>query len=213
MNRPVVLTQRSVPVEHRSEVGDYLDRRWIELLSGLSGKPLLMLPNHLTAARASLEGQRPTLIILTGGNDLSLPGAQDMSQARDEVESWLCTWAEAEGIPVLGVCRGAQFLAARAGGVPVRAPDHAGSTHRVQVITDPGWGWPTSFPVASHHNWALPVSALPQRLDVIAVAEDHTVEAFAHRELPQWGLMWHPERELSGGSGRAALRSILAGAR
>lgn len=212
MNRPIVLTQRSVPVEDRGEVGDYLDRRWIELLSALSEHPLMMLPNHLTAARACLAEQRPALIILTGGNDLSLPGADDTSQARDEVESWLCTWAEADGIPVLGVCRGAQFLATRAGGDLARAPDHAGSTHWVQVITDPGWGWPTSFPVASHHNWALPVSTLPQRLDVIAVAEDHTVEAFVHRELPQWGLMWHPERELPGGSGRAALRSILAGA-
>ncbi|MEV4195598.1 hypothetical protein, partial [Streptomyces toxytricini] len=22
-----------------------------------------------------------------------------------------------------------------------------------------------------------------------------TVEAFAHRDLPWWGLMWHPERD------------------
>jgi Predicted glutamine amidotransferases len=211
MNRPVVLTQRSIPVEHRGEVGDYLDRRWVELLSALSQQPLLMLPNHVTAARTCLSKQRPALIILTGGNNLNLPGAGDTSEARDEVESWLCAQAEADAIPVLGVCRGAQFLAARAGAMPVQAPGHAGRTHLVEVVTDPGWGWPASFRVTSHHNWVLPASALPQRLDVIAVADDKTVEAFGHRELPQWGLMWHPEREQPGGSGQNALRSILAG--
>jgi gamma-glutamyl-gamma-aminobutyrate hydrolase PuuD len=29
----------------------------------------------------------------------------------------------------------------------------------------------------------------------VALAPDGTVEAFVHRDFPQWGIFWHPERE------------------
>ena len=43
----------------------------------------------------------------------------------------------------------------------------------------------------------------------IAVAPDDTVEAAVHRELEQWGVMWHPERPPSGEPELEILRALF----
>ncbi len=35
---------------------------------------------------------------------------------------------------------------------------------------------------------------VPNELEVWAKADDGVVKAIKHKELPVWGIMWHPER-------------------
>ena len=37
-------------------------------------------------------------------------------------------------------------------------------------------------------------SDLADCLEPIAFDDNGVVEAFKHKELPQWGIVWHPER-------------------
>lgn len=122
--------------------------------------------------------------------------------------------AAAQQIPVLGVCRGAQLLAARLGAHLERRPGHAGTQHGVRTL--PGappmpWIWPARFEVTSHHDWVISRHPLPAGIKVLAEADDGTVEAFAHPTERQWGLMWHPEREPAGGYADRVLQHLAGG--
>jgi putative glutamine amidotransferase len=198
---------RRAPVD---EPGDWLDDRWYPLLRQC-GMVALPLPNHLDTARALWRATQPAALVLSGGNDLShLPDARDVWLPRDAVENWALDTAEHSGIPVVGICRGAQLLAHRAGAPLVRDSLHAGTRHSVLATSTAGFGWPDQFTVASHHNWTIPAGTLPALFDVLAIATDGTAEAFQHRQQPHFGLMWHPERESDpAGPGRVALAAIL----
>ncbi|MGW1071555.1 gamma-glutamyl-gamma-aminobutyrate hydrolase family protein [Streptomyces sp. NPDC002537] len=209
----VAVTQRRVRFDHRGEEGDYLDGRWMSLLSD---HRLMLVPNHLAVARRTLVGLSLAAIVLSGGNDLlAAPSCTDRAPERDAVEDWLLQHAERCVVPVVGICRGAQALAVRAGArLADGADEHAGTRHAVRAVTATPWGWPKEFTVASHHRYVLPADRFPADLRVLALADgDDTVEAFAHRRLPWWGLMWHPEREQHPGPATRALHHLLRTAR
>ena len=155
--------------------------------------------------------------LLTGGHDVSpeLYGAQRLpvcgacSPERDRMESALLNLAMAADKPVLGICRGVQFINAALGGtlwqdLPSQRPspvDHHQSppydvpAHSVSVLP----GTPLAAAIGagerrvnSYHHQAVRDLAAPLR--AMAVAEDGLVEALwhpAHRFL--WGVQWHPE--------------------
>jgi len=49
--------------------------------------------------------------------------------------------------------------------------------------------------VNSYHQFGIEKLALNSSLKPIAWAEDGSIEALMHKELPIYGIMWHPERE------------------
>lgn len=224
---PVVLiTQRVVVFPLREERGDYLDQRWFHLFQDL-GVDAYAAPNNQPAAVELYTRIGPDLLVLSGGNNLGplisrgavTELADDVAEERDLVESALLALAERDGVAVLGVCRGAQLIAARMGALLHPDPRHAGTRHTVRRVDgltvhskDLTWGaWPQHFTVASHHHWVLPTaSELPPELCAVAVADDETVEAFTDRGGQTLGIMWHPEREPSPlHPGRSALRRII----
>ena len=104
-----------------------------------------------------------------------------------------------EGIPMLGVCLGHQSLGEAFGGRTVRArrtmhgktgPVH----HEGNGIFE---GIPTPFDVARYHSLVTDSAALPEELVPVAwstdSADDGEVQAMHHRELPLWGVQFHPE--------------------
>lgn len=187
----VAVTQRVNSVPGRGELRDALDQRLIQWLVQAGALPVVV-PNTLSCENVAdektlarwLGAVRPGALLLSGGNDI---GEQP---ARDATERSLLAWAAAERVPVLGICRGMQMLAVWAGGELERKEGHVGVRHALR-ISGVEEGWPVE--VNSYHNWAL--VACPAGFEVEARAEDGSIEAIRHAELPWEGWMWHPERE------------------
>lgn len=97
------------------------------------------------------------------------------------------------GLPVLGVCLGHQGLCYLAGGLvaPAPAPMHG----RISEIRHDGNGLfegiPSPLRVVRYHS--LAVESLPEVIEVQAWSPDGVVMAARHRELPLWGVQFHPE--------------------
>lgn len=165
-----------------AERRDALDQRWHRFLEacGIVGFPV---PNHVASALALFEAVDG--LLLTGGNDLACLGGD--SHERDRTEDALLDAARRRGVPVIGVCRGMQFLGSRFACRIEGVAGHAGTTHRLYGAKG------HERAVRSYHGYG--VMAAGPEIAVLAKAPDGTIEAFAHRALPIHGLMWHPERE------------------
>jgi putative glutamine amidotransferase len=204
--RFIALSQRVVEVAGYGERRDVVDQQWSVWLHSLGLVPI-PVPNRLAALPAFLERIRPDGVILSGGNNLSgdaYEGAgtgsvDDLAPERDATEAALVKFAIERQLPLLGCCRGLQFLQVYFGGKLSRVPEtvkHVASTHPVRWTEK--WAQRLSgteaIEVNSFHNYGIAGGSLAGELLGLAVAADQTVEAFVHRRHPIAGIMWHPER-------------------
>jgi GMP synthase (glutamine-hydrolysing) len=97
------------------------------------------------------------------------------------------------GKPVLGICYGHQFLAKVLAG-----PEHVRQAARpefgfleLRLAPNPLFqGLPETLAMASHYDEACD---LPAEFKVLAASPDCAVHAFQYRDLPVWGVQFHPE--------------------
>lgn len=187
----VGVTQRVDAVAGRGELRDALDQRLIQWLVQAGFLPVV-IPNTLSETKQPdeitleswLQTVRPTALVLSGGNDIG------ECPARDATERFVLSWAKERRVPVLGICRGLQMMAVWTGVDLVKRMGHVGSRHQLEIKATKN-EWPAN--VNSYHNWCL--AACPNGFEVTALAEDGSIEAIKHIELPWEGWMWHPERE------------------
>lgn len=174
------VTSRIVEAPGYRETRDALAHDWaVFLAAALPGVAWMQLPNlggdHIVSYCEQWEIDR---LILSGGEDVGV------SALRDQTELRLLEWAEARDLPVLGICRGMQLIAHRAGAGLIPVAAHVATTHAVSG------DW--TGVVNSFHR--LAPAACPEDYRVMARAEDGSIEAIAHRSLRWEGWMWHPER-------------------
>ena len=133
----------------------------------------------------------------------------ELCPARDAMERRLLALARAQDKPVLGICRGIQFLNAALGGtlwqdLPVQCPspvDHHQTgaydkpIHTVRLLPDTPLAnllQREVLPVNSYHHQA--VRTLAPGLAPMAVAPDGIVEAvYEPGRRFVWAVQWHPE--------------------
>jgi anthranilate synthase component 2 len=100
--------------------------------------------------------------------------------------------------PILGVCLGHQALAEHFGGALALAkiPMH-GKSLKIQRLNDSKIlnDIPESFEVGRYHSWIAELP-LPESLKITASFENE-IMAFEHRELPVFGVQFHPESILT----------------
>ena len=189
----IAISQRVDIVPHYHEVRDGLDHKWIPFLEQI-GLQVVLVPNQLKDPSAyysdlSIEG-----LILSGGNDpASLEQATNVSEERDATEAALIKTAQSLGQPILGVCRGMQYLCLQFGEKLNRIEDHVAQRH--QLICEADFDYPNGIEVNSYHNWALTELQSNSPFQSMAYTRDHSIEAIKHRSEPIHGIMWHPERE------------------
>lgn len=177
------LTQRVVVDPKTGERRDALDQNWGVFISAC-GMLSMPVPNSSDLAEALWERIQPDLLVLTGGNDLSVVGGD--APERDQTETRLLDLALTTQTPVIGVCRGAQMLGCYFGGSLKRVDGHVGD-HVVE-------GKDGRRRVNSFHRFALANDIAG--LTITARSEDGAIESFVGRETKVLGLMWHPERVL-----------------
>ena len=183
--KTVAVTQRVDVYPDRNETRDAIDQRLIQFLLNCGYMPTVV-PNVLQNTEARHDSLDEWIavtsfraLVLSGGNDIGeFPG-------RDETEQRLLDYAEAKRLPVLGLCRGMQMIASRAGVDLVVRPGHVRTYHnlRGEIVAK----------VNSYHDKVL--ADCPVNFVVTARSEDDSIEAIRHQNLPWEGWMWHPERE------------------
>jgi anthranilate synthase/aminodeoxychorismate synthase-like glutamine amidotransferase len=113
-------------------------------------------------------------------------------------------------VPLLGVCLGHQALGVAFGATVDRAkrlmhgktsPVH----HRGEGIFA---GLPDPFEATRYHSLEVKEETLPEELEPLAWTDDRTLMGMRHRELPYWGVQFHPESVLTA-SGPHLLANFL----
>jgi anthranilate synthase/aminodeoxychorismate synthase-like glutamine amidotransferase len=117
--------------------------------------------------------------------------------------------AAAQGVPLMGVCLGHQAIGQAFGGKVVRAPTpvHGKVWEIAHGGTDIFAGLPSPFRATRYHS--LVVEDLPDCLIPTARTADGLVMGLAHRDLPIWGVQFHPE-SIASEHGHDMLRNFLS---
>jgi para-aminobenzoate synthetase len=113
-------------------------------------------------------------------------------------------------VPVLGVCLGHQAIAHLAGASVVAAPRprHGHLTTVRHAGDDLFAGIPPEFTAVRYHSLCVE-EPLPADLIATAWAEDGVIMALRHRNLPRWGVQFHPE-SIASHYGEEIIRNFIA---
>jgi N5-(cytidine 5'-diphosphoramidyl)-L-glutamine hydrolase len=191
MIKRIGLTMRVIETLEYKETRDAISHDWISYLGRFPDVLAVPLPNIGKKANVLIEALRLDGLILSNGNDI---GAAPI---RDETEESLVETAIKTKLPVVGVCRGFQFLQHYLGGKLTRVDSsrHVSTRHTVKVL-DSRFG-PNNRYVNSFHNWGIAENNLASDLTATAITEDGFVEAFTAEKFNFVGIQWHPERSES----------------
>jgi putative glutamine amidotransferase len=216
--RCVLVSQRRIRDPAHGEVRDALDVRWSTFLEA-AGFVAIPLPSNadveaLLACTPGVVG-----IVLSGGGDVASALREngvaaddiDLALAREQTEDALLR--ARPSLPVLAVCRGAQWLASRSGWRLVPLAGHVGSSHAlVSVVRGASANGIqralAAFDgviVCSFHSLGLAApastssegSAASNELAdpyEVALTSGGSVEALVHSSLRRVLVLWHPER-------------------
>ena len=171
------------------------------------GLKLLIIPNGSDVdsyfERLSIER-----VILSGGNDVDplMYGGKNGEELsivpeRDRTERRMIELAIKKNIPILGICRGMQFLNVYFGGKLItikykygEGAHLSGKDHSLSIVENQDF-FGSRVRVNSFHNQALTEKELSSHLRAFAISDEGIVEGFYHSSLPIAGVQWHPERD------------------
>ena len=182
------------------------------------GIPVIIAPKRMPNANMSLLLDRIDGLLLSGGADINpilvgedpVPALHGINTERDLFELTLTRLAYNRQIPMLGICRGIQVLAAALGGtimqdIATSLPhtqlikhsqdaDRATATHFVEAVEGSRIAelLGKRFAVNSFHHQA--VGQCGPRFRITAQSADGVIEAIESTEIKSIiGVQWHPE--------------------
>lgn len=119
--------------------------------------------------------------------------------------------AAAGKVPILGVCLGHQCIGQAFGAKIVLAPKPMHG--KVSTITHDGTGVfagiDSPFTATRYHSLTIDPATVPDCLRVTARSEDDVIQGIAHRDMPIYGVQFHPE-SIASENGHALLRNFIA---
>jgi len=164
----IAISQREEAVGNNGLLCDCLEQVWYQFLNK---HEIIPIPNVVTDQDYDFD-----MVIFSGGN---------ASLARLHTELKLYNRAMDLGLPILGICHGAFFLAELTGGTCGDIDGHRETEH---VVAMDGH----NVLVNSFHG--SNIISVGKDYKAIARDLDGNIEGFRHNTLPVWGLVWHPER-------------------
>jgi anthranilate synthase/aminodeoxychorismate synthase-like glutamine amidotransferase len=113
-----------------------------------------------------------------------------------------------QGVPTLGVCLGHQSMAEAFGGRVIRhVPVHGKTTEIDHDGSGLFEGLPSPLTVGRYHSLVVEAGSLPDELEPTAHGGG-VLMAMRHRELPAYGVQFHPESVLTP-DGKRLLENFL----
>lgn len=198
MRAQVLTTMRSIRDPATDELRDSISRDWTAFLEKVDCDTY-PIANGLQDPSRLLQRLEPDALLLTNGEDVG------SHPPRDQTESSLVDYALSHEIPVLGVCRGHQFLNNYFDGTLVDLAHHlsnhhghAGTVHPVNVVEGPlRQSLPSTLQVNSYHDQGIIMDGIAPELEPAAFSDnDQIVESLYHPDLPILTMQWHPERPI-----------------
>lgn len=176
----------------------------VQFLGDLGAEPTVVRNDERTAEE--LLELSPSQVVVS-------PGPSTPREAGVSVEAFRVLGAA--GIPMLGVCLGHQAMGEAFGGSTIRA--HRVMHGKTGPVRHVGEGIfrdvPSPFNVARYHSLVTDPSRLPAVLEPVAWSldpeDEGEIQALRHRELPLWGVQFHPE-SLFSEHGKRVLGNFLA---
>ncbi|NTV48359.1 MAG: aminodeoxychorismate/anthranilate synthase component II [Geobacteraceae bacterium] len=113
-------------------------------------------------------------------------------------------------IPILGVCLGHQSIGYAFGGTVLRSSSlmHGKTSPIFHNSLELFAGLPNPFMATRYHSLIVDRPTLPDCLEITAWVENGEIMGLRHKELPIWGVQFHPESILTEG-GMDLLRNFL----
>lgn len=174
------------------EISVSIDIAWFRFCSSVGITPIILpaisdLSEYFKSLK--IEG-----VILTGGNDLSACNSSDLSKYRDELEAGICEIALRESLPLIGVCRGMQFINWIDGGGVEQVRNHVAVHHDVNFLKGSAFEdfYGSRKLTNSYHDFA--VTKVGRNGSIEGVSQDGAIEAMKFQDRNWYGIMWHPER-------------------
>ena len=181
----LAVSQRCDYIKASAEDRDCLDVTFAPMLWKLGYKPLI-LPSRLDDFQAYLSSFKINGFILSGGNNIG------ESPERDLAEKTILDYSLLKNLPVMGICRGMQFMNYYQGGNTRKHSGHTSNTH----IINGELSNRLDIMVNSYHDFSIFSDDLGEGFIPTALSPDGVIEAFAHKTYPWCGIMWHPERNI-----------------
>ncbi len=185
---------------------DVLEQAYLHYFES-KGLKLLIIPNE-GDVDYYFEHFPIERVILSGGNDVDpqmygeiRTEGMSIAPERDKTEKRMIELALQKNIPILGICRGMEFLNVYFGGKLItlknvfgegaHLPGKGHSLHILENQEILG----KEVMVNSFHNQGLTEKELSPQLQVFVATDEGIVEGFYHASLPIVGVQWHPERK------------------
>ena len=178
------------------------------------------------SAGAGLSGTLPLRVFsrsgIIGSNDkITVAEIEKLNPQRIMISPGPCTPNEAGvsmevikhfagKLPILGVCLGHQSIGQVFGGKIVHAKEimhgktsmiHHNNTGVFKGLTNP-------YEATRYHSLVIEKESLPDCLEITAWTAEEEIMGLRHRDLPIWGMQFHPESILTV-TGMDMLRNFL----
>ncbi len=118
--------------------------------------------------------------------------------------------AAAGKLPILGVCLGHQSIGQAYGGRVVRAkaPMHGKTSSIRHQASGVFAGIPSPLTATRYHSLTVDPESFPDCLAITAQTDDGVIMGLEHKELPIYGVQFHPE-SIASEHGHALLHNFL----
>lgn len=150
---------------------------------------------------SEIKKMRPARIVISPG-----PGRPETAGVSVDVIKEL-----SGKIPILGVCLGHQAIGYAFGGKIIQAKElmHGKTSLIKHDNKDLFKGLPNPFEATRYHSLVIDRKSCPKCLEVTAKTSDGEIMGVRHKELPLWGVQFHPESILTK-AGKGLLKNFLS---
>lgn len=193
----VAITTRKIKNPNYNEIYNAISDDWLIYFRKLKIEPIL-ITDKLTNPIEYFKKTNCKSLFLLNGEDTKIKFKKNKiikGTSRDYIEYKLLKYCLKKKLPILGVCRGHQFINLCFGGKLKKIPNHVCKSHKVQISNDEIKKIFKSnyLNVNSYHNYCITKFNKPKKLNVWASIDD-TIEGFYNKNYKILTLMWHPER-------------------